>query len=191
MSQARRARPPQVRASLSPEVRRCLWLNGLDHLASGISKPRVGRMSQAKLSGPPRAQHLRARSCEDVSGELGRTTSRSISEPRITKMSQAKPDGPPFARHLGAQSCKDVSGEIGGTTSGQAIFEPRVARMSQARRAGPPQVRASEPRVARMSHAKRAKPLQVRASLSPKLQGCLRRNGLDQIKSRHLGDSMG
>jgi len=183
MSQARRARPPQVRASLSPEVRKCLWLNGLDHLASGISKPRVGRMSQAKLSGPPRAQHLRARSCEDVSGELGRTTSRSISEPRITKMSQAKPDGPPFARHLGAQSYKDVSGEIGGTTSGQAIFEPRVARMSQARRAGPPQVRASEPRVARMSHAKRAKPLQVRASLSPKLQGCLRRNG--RTKSSH------
>eukprot|EP00959_Pyramimonas_sp_CCMP1952_P192860 4032744-Pyramimonas_sp.AAC.1 len=40
-----------------------------------------------------------------------------------------------------------------------------------------------------MSHAKWAKPAQVRASLNPELQGCLRRNGPDQIRSRHLGAS--
>ena len=36
-------------------------------------------MSQAKRPGPPRARHLGGQSCEDVSGETARTTSRTAS----------------------------------------------------------------------------------------------------------------
>eukprot|EP00959_Pyramimonas_sp_CCMP1952_P145788 3052317-Pyramimonas_sp.AAC.1 len=87
-------------------------------------------MSRAKRAGPPLARHLRAQSCEDVSGETGRTTSRTasqssefrgrlrrnlpdhlsrgISELRVWRMSQAKRVGPPLARHLRAQSLEDA-----------------------------------------------------------------------------------
>jgi len=58
MSLARRAVPPQIRASLSAELRRCLWRIETDHLARGISEPRVSRMSQANLARRPRAQHI-------------------------------------------------------------------------------------------------------------------------------------
>merc|ERR1712060_347261 len=71
-------------ASQSPEFGGCLRRNGPDHLAHGVSKLRVWRMSQAKRAGPPLARHLRAQSLEDVSGET---------------------------RHLRAQSLEDVSGE--------------------------------------------------------------------------------
>ena len=52
MSQAKRARPPQVQVSLRPKWRECLRLNWLDHLARGMSEPRVARMSQAIWAGP-------------------------------------------------------------------------------------------------------------------------------------------
>ena len=52
MSQAKRARPPQVQVSLRPKWRECLKLNWLDHLARGMSEPRVARMSQAIWAGP-------------------------------------------------------------------------------------------------------------------------------------------
>ena len=62
-------RPPQVRASGSPELRGCLRRNAPDHLANGSSETRIARMSQAKWPGPPRERRLRAQFCEDVSGE--------------------------------------------------------------------------------------------------------------------------
>ena len=111
----------------------------LDHLLRGIWELRVARMSCAKRAGPPCARYIRTQSCEDVSGETGRTTSRSasqssevrgclrrngpdhlsrgISEVRVSRMSQAKRAGPPRARHRRAQNFEDVSGETARTTS--------------------------------------------------------------------------
>ena len=40
----------------------------------GIWEPRVARMSQAKRPGPPRERQLGDQNCEDVSGEMARTT---------------------------------------------------------------------------------------------------------------------
>ena len=116
----------------------------LYHLARGIPKPRVGKMSQAKLTGRPRAQHLGAWSCEGVSGEIGRTTPRAAS---------LKPN---LRRCLKRNRLDDLL---------RGISEPRVARMSRANLAGPPQ---------------------DRASLNPVLRGCLRRDGPDHVRSRHL-----
>ena len=141
-------------------------------------------MSQAKRPGPPLARHLRAQSCEDVSGEAGRNTSRaasrspelpgclrrngpdhlsrSISEPRVARISQAKRARPPLARHLGAQRVEDVSGETGRTTSRAASQSPGFRGCL--RRNGPDHVSRgiSEPRVSRMSQAKRAAPPRAR-----------------------------
>ena len=122
MSQAQLARPLQVRASLSPELRGRLRRDWPDHSGHGISEPKVGRMSQAKLARPPQ---VRASLSSELRGCLRRK-------------------GPDHlrSRHVLAQSCKDVSGETGQTTSGQGISELRVARMSQERLAGLPQVTA-------------------------------------------------
>ena len=43
-------------ASLSPELRGCLIRNWLDNLSRGISEPRIARMCQAKLAGPPQVR---------------------------------------------------------------------------------------------------------------------------------------
>ena len=80
-------------AARSPELRGCLRRNGPDHLARGSSEPRVSRMSQAKRAGPPRARHLGAQICEDVSGET------------------------PNPGQLRNESCEDVSGETARTTT--------------------------------------------------------------------------
>ena len=114
------------------------------HNSTPFSKP-FGEQARAPGwgaglgAGPPRERQLGARSCEDVSGETGRTTSRAasrssefrgclrrngpdhlsrgISELRVARMSQAKRAGPPRKQHRGAQNCEDVSGETGRTTS--------------------------------------------------------------------------
>ena len=87
---------------LSRGIRRCLGTNGRtmsDHLrpghlgtqscedvsretdratsGQGISEPRVARISQAKLTGQPRARHFGTQSCEDVSSETGWTISHA------------------------------------------------------------------------------------------------------------------
>ena len=117
----------------------CLRRNLPDHLARGLSERQVVRMSQAKRARLALARHLGAQSCEDVSGETARITSRTasrrpelrrclrrngleqlsrgISEPRVGRMSQAKRLGSPREQHLGAQSCEDVSGEMGWNSS--------------------------------------------------------------------------
>ena len=59
---------------------RKLHLLHLLFLPNGIWELRVARMSQAKRVGPLLARHLRAQSCEDVSGETGRTTSRTATQ---------------------------------------------------------------------------------------------------------------
>ena len=136
---------------------------------------------EARLgAGSPRERQLGARSCEDVSGETGRTTSRAasrspelrgflrrngpdhlsrgISEPRESRMSQAKRAGPPLARHLRAQGFGDVSGETGRTTSRAASQSPEFRGCL--RRNGPDHLSRgiSELRVWRMSQSKRAGP---------------------------------
>ena len=121
-------------ASGSPELRGCLRRKWPDHISPG---------------------HLRGKSCEDVSGESGLTTSdEGNSELRVGRMSPAKVAGPPWSKasprsnlrgrlrqkwpdhhgagHLRGQSCDDVSSESGLTTSAQGIAERRVARMSHA-----------------------------------------------------------
>ena len=181
VSQAKWARPPRARhlraqscedisgemshttssqGVSEPSVARMLRQALPHHLAHGIQKPRVATMSRAELARLPGAWHLGAQSCEDVSGETGRNTSRmatqssefggclrrhgpehlscGLSEHRTSRMSQAKRAGPPLAPHLGAQSCEDVSGETGWTT-------PRTA------------------------------------SQSSELRGCLRRNGPEHL----------
>eukprot|EP00959_Pyramimonas_sp_CCMP1952_P001509 30946-Pyramimonas_sp.AAC.1 len=75
-------------------------------------------MSQANWAGPRghlRSRHLRTQSFQDVSGEMGWTTSR---------------------RHLGTQSREDVSSETGPTISDLDISEYGLGRMSQAKGAG-------------------------------------------------------
>eukprot|EP00959_Pyramimonas_sp_CCMP1952_P226546 4737115-Pyramimonas_sp.AAC.1 len=64
-------------ASQNSELRGSLRRNAPDHLAHGISELRVWRMSQAIRAEPPLARHLGAQNLEDVSGETGRTTSRT------------------------------------------------------------------------------------------------------------------
>ena len=144
-------------------------------------------MFQAKRAGPPHARHLGTQSWENVSGEVGQTTSRAAPRsPDFRGCLKRKGLDRLRSRHLGAQSWEDVSGAIGQTTSGQGISEPRVARASQVRLAGPLRSRISEPKVWRMSQAKLARPPQIRAPLSPELRGCLRRKGPDHFRSRHL-----
>ena len=48
-------------------------------------------MSQAKRASVPRETHIGTRSCEDVSGETGQSTSsQDISGPKIPRMSEVK-----------------------------------------------------------------------------------------------------
>ena len=102
MPWAKLAGPPQLRAYRSPELQGCLRRNWPDNLARGIPEPnawrksqtklagspkvrayrspaRIARMSHAKLNGQPRVRHIGAQSCEDVSGEIGCTTSHAAS----------------------------------------------------------------------------------------------------------------
>ena len=103
-----------------PCGRRCLRRNGLEQLSRSISRPRVGRMSQAKRARPPREQHLGSQSCEDhlanSISDLRRNVpdhlARGISEPKVARMSQAKRAG----TALGTQIWEDVSGETAQTT---------------------------------------------------------------------------
>ena len=56
MSHATLARPPQVRGSLSLDLREGLRRNWMDHLVRGISEPKDRKMSQARLARPPRVR---------------------------------------------------------------------------------------------------------------------------------------
>ena len=121
--------------------------------AQGISVPRVARMSEGKVARPPRGMvsprselrgrlrrkwpdhpssgHLGTQSCEDVSGESGRTTmEQSISEVRVARMSEAKVARPPQLRE---SRNPELQGCLG--TMRQGISDIRVARMSQAKMA--------------------------------------------------------
>ena len=108
---------------------------------SGTSGPRVAMMSQELggcLRGPPRGQHLRACSCEDASGEVGRITSRAASlGPNVRGwLKRNRPD-----HHA------------------RGITQPRVSRKSQTKRPRPPRIPANpETRVVRMSQARRPGP---------------------------------
>ena len=166
-------------------MRGCLRRNGPDHLARGSSEPRVSRMSQAKRAGPPRARHLVAQICEDVSGE---TPNPGKLRTRVLRMSQAKRPGPP-------DFCGDVSapGSLGqtqllsrqhpvqqavwGTNESSPSWEARLGAWTTSRAAsGSPELRgrlrrngpdhlargSSEPRVSRTSQAKRAGPHRAR-----------------------------
>eukprot|EP00959_Pyramimonas_sp_CCMP1952_P270316 5650751-Pyramimonas_sp.AAC.1 len=125
--------------------------------------------------------HLGTHSCEDASGESGRTnTGHGISEVRVARIPQPRACRKPELRgcfrrrwqdhlsswHLGARNCQDVSGETGLTNSVEGISETRVARMSQAKVPGESWGRAP-PRSA--------------------LQGCLRRRWQDHLSPRHVG----
>ena len=138
MSQANRARAPQVRASRGPEFRGCLTRNGHEHFEKRTLEPRVVRMSQAKWVRSPQVrasrstdfrgcltrsgpEHLGNRilepGCEDVPGESGQSTSsQGISGPRVPRMSDAKRAGTLRESHLGARSCENVPGEMGQIT---------------------------------------------------------------------------
>ena len=106
-------------SALCPEMRGCLRRNWPDHLADGISKPRIARISQAKRAGPPQVT--------------------ASPNPKVSRMFQAKWAGQHLARHLGAQICDDVSGETGRTSSDLVISKDRRVRMSQAKPARPAQ----------------------------------------------------
>ena len=197
MSRAIWARSPQATTVLRPELRGCLRRNRPDHLARGISEPGVARMSQAnragpaqvrvylspratscspetsqaKFAGPLRTRLLGAKSCEDVSGEFGWTTSRLASRISELRECPGRP-GPDHLRsgHIWAQSCEDVQGE-----SDQLRSEHfRSQRCEDASGDNGPDHLAkgiSEPRVARMSQAKWGGPHQARTYMSPELQG--------------------
>ena len=114
MSEAKVARPLWGRASPRSASRGCLRRKWPEYTrAQGIPEPRVVRMSQAKVAGkpggraPPRSAlreslklklpehlssgHLVTQSCEDVSGESGRTPmGQGTSEIRVVRVSQAK-----------------------------------------------------------------------------------------------------
>ena len=161
--------------SLRPELQGCLTQNGPDHLARGISEPRVARISQAKWAIPHQARAYLSPALRGCSGEPGRTISRAASRSQELRRCLGQ-NWPDYLAH--------------------GISELRVVEMSQAKRARPPQVQVSlrpewrdclrqnwldhlargmsEPRVARMPQAIWAGPVQVTASLSPELRGCLR-----------------
>ena len=110
--------------------------SGLNTSPQGLSQPRVARMSQAKVPGPPwgsappRSEfgggltrkwpehlnpgHIRDQSFDDVSGGSGLSTLTT--------------SGP-----LATQSCEDVSGKGSRAIIGQGTSEVRVRRMSQAK----------------------------------------------------------
>ena len=122
-------------ASWSPKFEGSLRRTGQITSGQSISDSRVAGMSHGKLTGQPRARHLGAQNCEDISGETCQTTSRAasrslelrrrrrrswpnhlprgISEPRVARLSQAELAGQPRSQHLRTQSCEDVSGETG------------------------------------------------------------------------------
>ena len=128
--------------SLNPELQGCLRQNGPDHLAKGISEPRVARISQSKRAVPHQVSAYLSPVLRGCSREPGRTISRTASKPRVAKISQAELARPPGAWHLGAQICGgDVSGETDQVTSGSGISEARVARMSEAKLSGSPRAR--------------------------------------------------
>eukprot|EP00959_Pyramimonas_sp_CCMP1952_P155492 3252988-Pyramimonas_sp.AAC.1 len=58
MSQAKRARTPQITASQIPEIRGCLKRNGLERFENRILERRFARMSQAKWARFPQARTL-------------------------------------------------------------------------------------------------------------------------------------
>ena len=101
MSQTKLTGPPQVRASLSPELRGCLRRDWLDLHVHGISGPIVGSMSPLRLAGPPRVRvspnpELRGCRMPDWPDYL----SRGISETRVARTSEAKLAGALRARNL-------------------------------------------------------------------------------------------
>ena len=87
--------------------------SGLNTSTQGVSEPRVARMSQAKVAGPPWG---RASRNPEFRGCLTRKLQDHLS-----------------SGHLRGQSCEDVSGESGLNISAQGVSEPRVARTSQAK----------------------------------------------------------
>ena len=94
--------------------------------APGISEPRVARMSQATVTGPP----------------WGRALPRSeLRECLRRKWSDHLSSG-----HLGTQNSEHVSGKTGLTDMGHGISEVRIARMSQAKVTVPPQLSSSRNR---------------------------------------------
>ena len=108
--------------------------NGPDHLVRSVSELGIARMAQAKRAGPPRARHLVNQGSEDVSGETGRTTSRTASQ---------------------SSECRGCLRRNGPDHLARGSSEPRFRRMSQAKRPIPDN---SETRVVRMSRAKRPGP---------------------------------
>ena len=129
--------------------------SGLTTSPQGVSEPSVARMSQAKVAGqpggraPPRSAlrgsvkrklpehlssgHFVTQSCENVSGESGRTPmGQGTSRSELRGCLRRKWPNHLSSGHLGAQSCKEVSSESGLNIMGQGISEVSVARMSQA-----------------------------------------------------------
>ena len=101
---------------------------------------------EARLgAGSPRERQLGARSCEDVSGETARTTSRAAARSPEFRGCLRR-NGPDHLAH--------------------GISEPTFARMSQAKRSIPDN---SETRSSRMSQAKRPRPPLARR---PGAQNC-------------------
>ena len=138
----------------SQELRGYLRRNWLDHLAPGISKTRVARMSQASWAGPPQVRaylRLELRGC-------------------------FKRIGPDqfMSEHLQSQSRDDVSGENGRSALCAACLSLSPELQGCLRQNGPDHLARgiSEPRAARTSQAKWAIPHQARAYLSPVLRGC-------------------
>ena len=156
MCHAKVAGPPWARTYPRSELRGCLMRKWPDHLGAGhlrgqgcedvsgesglntstqgVSEPRIARMSQAKVAGPPwgrasrnpefrgclrqkrpdhhGAGHLRGQTCEDV----------------LRKWPEHLSSG-----HLRDQTCEDVSCESGWTTMGQGISEVTVVRTPYAK----------------------------------------------------------
>ena len=133
---------------------------------------------EARLgAGSPRERQLGARSCEDVSGETGRTTSRAAARSPEFRGCLRRNGPDHLARGTSEpQICEDVSSETAQTTSRAASrssefrgclrrngpdqlsrgsSELSFRRMSQAKRPIP---HNTETRVVRMSQAKRPGP---------------------------------
>ncbi len=109
--------------SRNPELQGCLRQNGPDHLAKGISEPRVARISQSKRAVPHQVRAYLSPVLRGCSGEPGRTISGGVGKTtwRIAYRSS---------------ELEDVSGDFGWTCSGHGISEPRVARMPLASTVG-------------------------------------------------------